>query len=394
MSNEVSAKAFIVLRFLSQIIGAGDVSGFSENELERVQDRFNRVRNFLSDSEKQTVVNVVKSAMLLTGKAIDVVRNPSLYDEKRNRTEWRSVDNHALGPILEMMLGVENFAKTGNWVTRADYQLAKEMLPIAAQASVKLQELAEFAAVLGRQADDPSVQAMARVSPDPIDGGGQLLYRGLNSVSMAGVIAATKLDSVWNISRGVSTSVDFSVAFDFASNRRGTVIEEGKASIIFTISNEDEAGLDMRYMSNFPNEEEVILSGNLRIDSWRYDCTLFKRSAEIDYKLFCDEMGNVVLTVEGIGDEVGKEFKVQLSLAEGQQVIQGLLTFMSEGVNPPYYKEAAEFLYGDGSTITDVEQFRREDIDILGVNATMRPIRNMKAKNLANRLSRLRRPKR
>jgi hypothetical protein len=393
MSTEISAKAFVILRFLSQIINANDVSGHSENELDVVKDKFAQLQQFLNPAEKRVVVDVVKAAILLTAGYIEVIDDPTRFNGIRHGHQWRSIDQQALGPILSQMLGVENFARTGEEITRADYQRAKELLPIAAQASAQLDALSQLANVLGRDVDAPSVQAMTRVTKDPVDGGEQLLYRGIKDISPRKILVATQIGSTWRNTRGVSTSIDFATAWDFASSISLHGFSSSTASIIFTIKNETEAGIDMKGMSNFAYEEEVILSGNLRINSWRYDCDLeiINGSSEYSYVIVCDEGGSVTLTISEVGSD--NKFVRQMSLGEGQQVIMDLLSFDTNGVNPPYYEEAVPEIYADGSVVRGIDSFRRSSVDILGVNATMERERNMKAKTLASRLGRLRKPK-
>lgn len=393
MSTEISAKAFVILRFLSQVINADSVVGHSENEFDVIKDKFAQLQQFLTPAEKRVVVDVVKAAILLTAGFIEVIDDPTRFDEIKHGHRWSKIDQQHLGIILSQMLGVENFARIGEEITRADYQRAKELLPIAAQASVQLDALAQLANVLGRDIDAPSVQAMTRVTKDPVDGGKQLLYRGIKDISPRKILVATQIGSIWRNTRGVSTSIDFATAWDFASSISIHGFSSSTASIIFTIKNETEAGIDMKGMSNFAYEEEVILSGNLRINSWRYDCDLeiATGSSEYSYVIVCDEAGSVTLTISAVGYD--NEFVRQMSLSEGQQVIMDLLSFNANAVNPPYYEEAVPVIYADGSVVKGIDSFTRTSVDILGVNATMEKERNMKAKTLASRLGRLRKPK-
>ncbi len=120
MSTEISAKAFVILRFLSQVINADDIAGHTENRLERIQHRFVQLQQFLTPAEKRVVVDVVKAAILLTAGFIEVIDDPTRFNEIKHGHRWNKIDQQKLGTILSQMLGVENFARAGEEMTRAD----------------------------------------------------------------------------------------------------------------------------------------------------------------------------------------------------------------------------------------------------------------------------------
>lgn len=208
----------------------------------------------LTDEEKQLLVKVLKAmGMLVSGDQMEVLRDPSKFDEKSGEEDFGMMWHLTLAANVRYAIKAADpsFDEDG-YPTKQDYIMANEILKVMGSSSLSTDVLAQY--------DDlPSDR------PE-LSGGFETLYRGLQKVPDR-VIRRVANKRPWSIKHGVSTSYDKQQAEEFAGMQSdGTSGKQGPA-IMFTINNPQKKGFIADELSEF-GEQEVILAGDFQINKW------------------------------------------------------------------------------------------------------------------------------
>ena len=192
----------------------------------------------LTDEEKQLLVKVLKAmGMLVSGDEMEVLRDPSKFDEKRGETNFGMVWYQMLS------MNVRNAIKAADpsfveddFPTKQDYVMANEILKAMGSSSVSADIVAQYDDLPG---DKPE-----------LSGGFKTLYRGLSKVSDR-IIRRVANKRSWSIKHGVSTSYDKQSAENFAGLQSdGTSSGLGPA-VFFKINNPEKKGFIADELSDY-----------------------------------------------------------------------------------------------------------------------------------------------
>lgn len=208
----------------------------------------------LTDEEKQLLVKILKAmGMLVSGDEMEVLRDPSKFDEKKDETNFGMVWRQMLSTNVRYAIkAADPSFVEDDYPTKQDYVMANEILKVMGSSSLSADIVAQY--------DD-----LPRDNPE-LSGGFETLYRGLNKVSDR-IIRRVASKKSWSIKHGVSTSYDKNSAMNFCGLQSdGTSGGQGPA-IFFTINNPEKKGFIADELSEY-GEQEVILSGDFQIDKW------------------------------------------------------------------------------------------------------------------------------
>ena len=223
----------------------------------RYDQALKRINKVLTPQDKKTIADILKAMLLLTAGNQDAVRDPETYDPaeaKDNFSSMTSPKSYFLFRDLELPFELMDPP------TKEDYQLAKKLLPIMGSSFVSRDDID---AQVGKTGD-----LDRRFASEGYD----IVYRGLNRVS-TNVIGFLMSSPTWDIGRGVSTSYDIGEAKRFSKSRSTPWGSSVGPAILFTIRNLSKKGFHAGSLSRYSREKEIILSGELRIDTWLIEAT-------------------------------------------------------------------------------------------------------------------------
>jgi hypothetical protein len=218
----------------------------------RYDEALQRINKVLTPQDKKTIADILKAMLLLTAGNQDAVRDPEKYDPaeaKDNFSSMTSPKSYFLFRDLELPFELMDPP------TKEDYQLAKKLLPIMGSSFVSRDDID---AEVGKTGD-----LDRRFASEGYD----IVYRGLNRVS-TNVIGFLMSSPTWDIGRGVSTSYEIGEAKRFSKSRSTPWGSSVGPAILFTIRNLSKRGFHAGSLSRYSREKEIILSGELRIDTW------------------------------------------------------------------------------------------------------------------------------
>ena len=223
----------------------------------RYEEALQRINKVLTPQDKKTIADILKAMFLLTAGNQDAVRDPEKYDPaeaKDNFSSMTSPKSYFLFRDLELPFELMDPP------TKEDYQLAKKLLPIMGSSFVSRDDID---AQVGKTGD-----LDRRFASEGYD----IVYRGLNRVS-TNVIGFLMSSPTWDIGRGVSTSYDIIEAERFSKSRTTSWGSTVGPAILFKIENVSKRGFHAGSLSRYSREKEIILSGELKIDSWVIEAT-------------------------------------------------------------------------------------------------------------------------
>ena len=245
---EIEKAVYAVTRLIN-------VAGTHMNAIDR-KKYLQRKIALLNDSEKQSLVKVVKAvSMLVYGGEMEVLRDPSLYDEKQATDPdfnfpWREFISMVISQIIEE---ADPSFDDSDSPTKEDYIMAKKVLTAIGSSSLSSDAVTDM---------DPRV---IRTEPKNLSGY-ETLWRGLKGVPDR-IIRRVAIKKPWSIKHAVSTSYDKQTAVDFAGMMSDGTSSGGGPSVFFTINNPEKKGFIADTLSDY-GEYEVILSGDFQIDKW------------------------------------------------------------------------------------------------------------------------------
>lgn len=218
--------------------------------------KIDRILKNLKESEKKSIMRIIKSGALLTAGSVSSVRNPESFDIDAAAGWMNYINNYVIDILIAY--DITTFEELEKEVTKQDYRDAKRILPIMGASSITDKD----ADIISKKYDMDKEEVV-----DTRKGGlgkkVQILYRGLRDMSAKSLVWLTKKKSTWNLTRGVSTSFDETTSRNFAAKRGGY-------RILITIQNPNRIGFQFDDLSKYKNEDEIIFSGNLLVkDDWK-----------------------------------------------------------------------------------------------------------------------------
>ena len=207
-----------------------------------------QVLSELDNTSIDTLKKILVSMALMTNGNVETLRDPRKFKRK-----------HAEPLKSAMSLFVEEvFMVAGGdinrLVTKEDYLLAKNILPIVSAVKMDRQKL------VGLLKGEYEVPGRGNISTDKDLVVADVLYRGLHSMSYKTIIFLLfNPKPSWDISRAVSTSENKNTSLTFT--KKGST----GWGILFHIANKDGHGFHVGDMSWFKNESEYLLAGKLQV---------------------------------------------------------------------------------------------------------------------------------
>ena len=209
----------------------------------------------LTPSQKQTFLEMAKAMILLTAGSVEVVREPQRFDD-RYLDAWHELISRKLMKALNKIIPSFDVI---DYPTREDYELANDLLPLLGSSFLTTGEIEQYAPDLSPEEKQSSEVA-----------GYETLYRGLSKLDL-NIIKFIMTKPNWDTEQpGVSTSYNKGESASFAALNRenGLIVSSNGPSIFFTINNPNRKGFIADKLSAFSREQEVIISGTLKVDSW------------------------------------------------------------------------------------------------------------------------------
>tara|TARA_Y100001937_G_scaffold46024_1_gene64651 strand:+ start:5306 stop:6346 length:1041 start_codon:yes stop_codon:yes gene_type:complete len=218
----------------------------------------------LSDEDKKALSTALKTMILMTSGNVKTIRDPSLYDPSAG--SWRSISSPSAMEVLNQMPdGFGGFGPGYTSPTMDDYETAKKLMPILGSSFMDVDEVK---ALTG--GGSPEEELFYKLDAAK---GFEILYRGISGLKIDTVKYAME-NSTWDMSRGVSTSFNPRESENFAGIKQyshGAVKNRGP-SMYFVINNPKRKGFVSDAISEY-DEQEVILSGIVDIDSWEFQAS-------------------------------------------------------------------------------------------------------------------------
>jgi hypothetical protein len=339
---ELDKKALAVARLVSAIHEwdprQSTDSGDAGERKKAMTELINRA--LPEEKSKQNMIDMILAMTLLTSGNVESVRNPEGFNPKKAK-RWT---HFASLPTLDTLkvLGYPSYML----VTAEDYARAKKLLPIIGSSSMLEAEVYTVFSKSGLPDRYPELARQIDAAPDKKGiGGYDQLHRGLAKMSDAGIARLTNLSKPWDMTRGVSTSRNYSSAKGFS--------QKGPNHVLITFDNPRKTGYNALKMSRFGREEEVILSGVAEIEN--YQLTFYAKETE--------------------EDEYADGYMIQVTpsmifIRKGSKPIYGNQD-LSDGEAHAFVKRAMsgkpfEITRQDGAKITLITKPKTSTIDVFG----------------------------
>ena len=218
----------------------------------------------LSNEDKKALDTALKTMILMTSGNVKTIRDPSLYDPGAG--SWRSIASSSAMNVLNQIPNESGgFGPGITSPTKEDYETAKRLMPILGSSFMDADEVKALTGGVS-----PQEEYFYKLDSSE---GFETLYRGISDLKID-TIKYGMMNSTWDILRGVSTSFNPRQADDFAGTTQyghGASKNRGP-SMYFVINNPKRKGFVSDAISEY-DEQEVILSGILDIDSWEFQAS-------------------------------------------------------------------------------------------------------------------------
>jgi hypothetical protein len=201
----------------------------------------------LTDKDFDAMGTILKSMILMTSGSVATVRNPDSFDPLKT-SPWEDIARSSLGNLFTL-LGLD----IAEQISKQDYKTANTLLKKMGSSSI---EMSDIEAKIGPNGFNTMKPEKVQIS--------ETLWRGLKKLSFDAIILMLDKKDDWDIGRAVSTSEVMDVAYEFASD-----VPSGETNnkVVLKINNPKRKGFRAGRLSKF-QEDEVILSGQLRIIDW------------------------------------------------------------------------------------------------------------------------------
>lgn len=223
----------------------------------RYDEALQKLSKVLTPEDKKTIGDILKAMLLLTAGNQKAVRDPETYDPSEAKDNFSSMMS---GKTYFLYRDLEIPFEIMDPPAKEDYQLAKKLLPIMGSSFVSRDDI------------DDQVGKTGDLDRRFMSEGHDIVYRGLNRVS-PNVIAFLMSSPTWDLGRGVSTSYEAREAKKFSKSLSTSWGSTVGPAILFTIRNASKRGFHAGSLSRYSIEKEVILSGELKIDTWLIEAT-------------------------------------------------------------------------------------------------------------------------
>lgn len=215
----------------------------------------------LSDEDKKALDTALKTMILMTSGNVKTIRDPSLYDP--NAGSWMSIASSSAMNVLNQIPNESGgFGPGTSSPTKEDYETAKRLMPILGSSFMDADEVKALTG--GGSPEEEYFYKLDSMK------GFETLFRGISDLK-PNILKYAMVNSTWDMLRGVSTSFNARQADDFAGITQyshGAVKKRGP-SMYFVINNPKKKGFVSDAISEY-DEQEVILSGILDINSWEF----------------------------------------------------------------------------------------------------------------------------
>ena len=201
----------------------------------------------LTNKDFDAMGTILKSMILMTSGSVATVRDPDSFDPLKT-SSWEDIARSSLGNLFTL-LGLD----IAEQISKQDYKTANTLLKKMGSSNI---EMSDIEAKVGPD-------GFSTMKPEKIQIS-ETLWRGLKKLSFDAIILMIDAKNNWDIGRAVSTSEVMDVAYEFATD-----VPSGETNnrVVLKINNPKRKGFRAGRLSKF-QEDEVILSGQLRIIDW------------------------------------------------------------------------------------------------------------------------------
>lgn len=210
-------------------------------------------KNGIDKTDYPVLKDILQSMALMTMASVATIRDPSGYDFDQAKP-WGDYFPNYRQHFSKFLTTIG--VKLRQVPTQHDYELAQKMIKVLGKSIVDEKEVRAmfFNSGIEKEFGMNKTAASRRYLH-----GSKTLYRGLHSLSRRAYQLATTVGEEWDIERGVSTSMIYEIAENFATENAGHGY-----NLIFIINNPKKQGFVADRLSGY-DEKEVILSGRLKV---------------------------------------------------------------------------------------------------------------------------------
>ena len=201
----------------------------------------------LTDKDFNAMGTILKSMILFTSGSVATVRDPDSFDPLKT-SSWSDITRPSLANLFTF-LGLDITEQ----ISKEDYKTANALLKKMGSSNI---EMSDIEAKIGPNGFNTFNPEKIQIS--------KTLWRGLKKLSIDAIKLILNKKDNWDIGRAVSTSEVMDVAYEFATD-----VPQGESNnrVVLKINNPKRKGFRAGRLSKF-QEDEVILSGQLRILDW------------------------------------------------------------------------------------------------------------------------------
>jgi len=303
---ELNRVALAVTRILNII------QKYAGKPLDERGDIFEKIINnaLPTSGEKEAFADMIIAMTLLTSGNTDSVRNPMMYDD------------YFAEPISEIlsepsMLALELVGfDMSRAPRRGHYRLAKSLLPLMGSSSMDSDEVLSVFKKSG--VTDSDISQTVSKNSDEVEGY-EFLYRGLHSLPADAVLSLMKTESLWDMTRGVSTTNDYRSAMGFKD-------QKGGHRALLSITNPDRKGFISQNLSKYFGESEVILSGQAEIES--YTLIFYCEIYDMENTEMTDPLATARFDVDSEGMIMGRIDQVKRTVKDRRSLSRRLIYYV------------------------------------------------------------------
>ena len=236
----------------------------------------------LTNKDFDAMGTILKSMILMTSGSVATVRDPDSFDPLKT-SSWNNITRARLANLF-ILLGLDIMEQ----ISKQDYKTANSLLKKMGSSSI---EMSDIEAKVGPN-------GFSTMKPEKIQIS-ETLWRGLKKLSFDAIILMIDAKNNWDIGRAVSTSEVMDVAYEFATD-----VPSGETNnrVVLQIKNPKRKGFRAGRLSKF-QEDEVILSGQLRIIDWSLSANVTWTGKNIkDKSMTRDDWLDITDGKLGLGD--------------------------------------------------------------------------------------------